>query len=388
MRIVHLADLHLGKVLHGTSLLEDQRHALAAVVALLRGERPDALVLAGDLYDRALPSAEAVRLLDDFLREVHDGCGVPVVAIAGNHDSADHVGFGSWLFSRGALHVRGRADPDLEPVTLTDKYGLSVDFHTLPYVDPEVARVLFGDSEDAGTHRGSVLALLHRAAEQRGRSPRRAVCVVHALVQGEQPLSECPRSERALFLGGAGAVPARAFEGFAYTALGHLHRPQDLTEGGSVRYAGSLLKYSFDEASHDKGATLVSLEAEGPARVEHRSIAPRRDLCRVRGSLEELLRDPALARFEGAYLSAELTDHPRPLQAMDRLHKRFPYALELRWTKSSEGPRAVLSPKAPRVDPEALFQEFYQRFRAEPPTDEALAVFREALADARRAEGA
>jgi exonuclease SbcD len=148
------------------------------------------------------------------------------------------------------------------------------------------------------------------------------------------------------------------------------------------------LKYSFDEAPHDKGATLVTLSPGETVKVEHRSLTPRRDLSRVRGDLESLLRDPAHTALEGAYLSVELTDQPTPVQAMERLRKRFPYALELRRWRPPEEPRAVLSPRAPRRDPEALFREFHQRFRREDPSDEALAVFREALTAARRAEGA
>ena len=149
MRLAHLADLHLGRVFHANSLVEDQAHALAQALDVMRREGVDAVLLAGDLYDRALPGREAVRLLDWFLREVNESLGLPVVAIAGNHDSADHLGFGAWMFRRENLHVRGRMDPDAPPVRFADAHG-AVDIYPLPYVEPEAARewlVAEGDAD-------------------------------------------------------------------------------------------------------------------------------------------------------------------------------------------------------------------------------------------------
>jgi DNA repair protein SbcD/Mre11 len=386
MRIAHLADLHLGRVFHGISLLDDQRHALEQVVSILRAERVDALVLAGDLYDRALPGADAVRLFDEFLREVNEGVKVPVIAIAGNHDSADHLGFGAWLFSRGDVHVRGRVDRDLLPITLEDAHG-EVTFYPLPYVEPEAARAIL-DDDVAPSHLALVQALTGAARRHHDTAPEaRTVVIAHAFVRGESWPDESRRSERSLHLGGVGAVPVAAFEGFDYVALGHLHRPQSLTADGRVRYAGSLLKYSFDESAHEKGLTLVDLGARGERTVRHVAVRPRRDLARLEGSLDTLLTAPEHAWAEGHFVSAELTDHPPPLQAMERLRARFPHAAELHF-KRPEGFGALPAASAPPParEPDEVFHEFMRRYLGAAPDDDEREVFRIALAKARTAE--
>lgn len=390
MRLAHLADLHLGRVFHANSLVEDQAHALALALDVMRRDGVDVVLLAGDLYDRALPGREAVRLLDWFLREVNESLGLPVVAIAGNHDSADHLGFGAWMFRRENLHVRGRMDPEAAPVRFADAHG-PVDVYPLPYVEPEAARewlVAAGDADPVSsvTHRDTVRAMLrHARALRQARPGARSVALCHAFVEGDRRPDESPRSERSLYLGGVGAAQARDFDGFAYTALGHLHRPQSLTADGGVRYAGSLLKYAFDEVDHDKGMTVVELDAAGLRRVEHRPLAPRRDLARIAGDLESLLTREDLARFEGCFVSAEITDHPPPLQAMERLRARFPHAAELRFRALDLTLPALDTLGARRAarDPVEVFEAFFARETGVAPDDDQRAVFREALKGAR-----
>lgn len=394
MRLAHLADLHLGRVFHANALVEDQAHALAQVLDVLRADAVDAVVIAGDLYDRALPGRDAVRLLDWFLREVNESLSLPVIAIAGNHDSADHLGFGSWMFCREDLHVRGRFDPAAPPVTLRDEYG-EVTVYPLPYVEPEVAReILTAEGEAAEgvsvTHRDTVLALLKRAQAQRvSRGDARSVAVAHGFVQGDRWPDECPRSERSLYLGGVGAAPASAFEGFCYAALGHLHRPQSLTQDGRVRYAGSLMKYAFDEVDQPKGLTVVQIERDGLVSVEHRVINPRRDLARIEGDLESLLTRADLAAYEGCFVSAEITDRPPPLQAMARLRERFPHAAELRF-RALELELPDLAPDALRAarDPAEVFEAFFARETGAAPDSMQREAFRVALAKARAEESA
>ncbi len=383
MRLAHLADLHLGKTFHGFSLIEDQRQALEAAVGIVRDADVDAVLIAGDLYDRALPGREAVRLLDDFLRELVLGAGVPVIAIAGNHDSGDHLGFGAWLFASGDVHLRGRIERDPKPVTLEDRYG-TVAFYAFPYVEPEAARETLAmdpaDSEPYGLTHCDVVGLMSKRAlaHRDAHSIRRAVVIAHAFVQGSTAAEECRRSERGLYLGGAGAVPASVFEGFQYVALGHLHRPQGAGPVG--RYPGSLLKYSFDEAEHSKGLTLAELDAEGGLRVEHRPIAPRRDLRVLRGSLADLLEDPSLSSSEGCFVCAELTDKMPPPQAMERLRRRFPNAAELRFAREiAPPPSAPFDLQSSVRDPEGAFVEFFTLHSPGAPTEGERAVFREAL---------
>jgi len=384
MRIAHLADLHIGRVFHGQSLLDDQRHALDQVTEVVRREKVEAVVLAGDLYDRALPGAEAVRLFDSFLRDLVEGLKLPVVAIAGNHDSADHLGFGSWLFSRGDYHIRGRWESGLYPVTLEDAHG-EVTFYPLPYVEPEAAGSLLADAPDEpASHRAVLRAMAAEARRHRAAAGvERAVLVAHGFVRGVAPPAESPRSERTLYLGGVGAVPASDLEGFEYVALGHLHRPQSVTPDDRVRYSGSLMKYSFDEVDQSKGLSLIELGPRGERTVQHLPIAPRRDLATARGTLRELLDDPALEPLRGSFLSVELTEYPPPLEAMERLRQRFPHVVELHFQRPAglAVPAAGAAPPATR-DPEEVFAEFFTRFDR-PPTEDDRAVFRQALATAR-----
>lgn len=386
MRIAHLADLHIGRVFHGLSLIDDQRHILEQVVERVRAAEADVLVLAGDLYDRALPSRDAVRLLDDFLQESHRSLEIPVIAIAGNHDSGEHLGFGSWLFAQGAVHLRGRVDGPFRPVTLEDQHG-EVTFYPIPYVEPETAAALFGDpaaGAAAGTltHAETVEALLVPAHEHRvEHGVRRSVVVAHGFVRGTTNPVESPRSERALYLGGVGAVPASHFDGFSYVALGHLHRPQWVGADRRVRYSGSLLRYAFEESDDPRTLSVVTLDAGGSCALEEEVLRPRRDLARVRGDLATLLRDPALDDYTTWYVQAVVTDHPMPPQAMERLRERFPHLLEFRQERVERDPLTLASPiPDERRGPAEVFEDFFRQHGPGAATDDDRAVFREALA--------
>jgi exonuclease SbcD len=392
MRLAHLADLHLGRVFHANALVEDQAHALAQALDILRHDGVDALLLAGDLYDRTLPGREAVRLLDWFLREVNESVGIPVIAIAGNHDSADHLGFGAWMFRRDDLHVRGRVERDAPPITLEDRHG-EVTVYPLPYVEPEAARewlVAEGEADEDGavTHRDTVHAMLrHARAHRESQGVRRSVVVAHAFVQGRSWPQESRRSERSLYLGGVGAVPSAAFDGFSYVALGHLHRPQAVSADGAVRYAGSLLKYSFDEADQEKGVTVIELGADATPRVEHRALTPRRDLAKISGTLDDLLTREDLEGLRGHFISAEITDMPPPLQAMERLRARFPHAAELRFRAMGlELPTFDGPTQCSARDPAETFEAFFARETGAAPDEAEREVFRQALSWVRAQE--
>lgn len=388
MRIAHLADLHIGRVFHGLSLIDDQRHILEQVIERVRAAEADALVLAGDLYDRALPGRDAVRLLDDFLQAAHGSLGIPVIAIAGNHDSAEHLGFGAWLFAQGDLHLRGRVDGPFRPVTIDHADG-EVTFYPIPYVEPETAAALFAapgaDAPVLGgtlTHAETVEALLAPAHEHRvAHGVRRSVVVAHGFVRGGAAPVESPRSERALYLGGAGAVPASHFDGFSYAALGHLHRPQWVGDGRRVRYAGSLLRYAFEESDDPRTLSVVTLDRDGGCSLEEEPLRPRRDLGRIRGDLATLLADPALEAYTTRYVQAVVTDHPMPPMAMERLRQRFPHLLEFRQTPAERAPLATLATiPDERRGPAEVFEDFFRLHGPGDATDDDRAVFREALA--------
>ncbi len=370
MRFLHTADWHLGKTLCNADLLDDQAHALDQVAAMLRETRAEALVVAGDVYDRAVPPREAVALLDQFLHRLARDLAVPVLMIAGNHDSPERLGFASGFLAAHGLHVAGPLAPQAEPVVLG-----GTAFHLLPYGDPAVGRQALGEP-GLRTHQDLIAAQLARA---RGRHPAgcRFVAVAHAFVTGGQ-VSE---SELGLGVGGAGQVEARVFADCDYAALGHLHRPQD-AGGPAVRYAGSLLKYSASEASHVKAATLVELPGQGPVRTEPLPFTPRRDLRRVRGTFEELMAGIPGSRED--YLFLDLVEDGPVLDAMARLRQVYPNLLGLQpaAAPAEPGEVEVLGPDPRDLDPERLFEAFFRQGAGRDLGDEERALFREAAARA------
>ncbi len=319
MRFLHTADWHLGRQFHNVSLIEDQAHALDQLVAVVNDGGLDAVLIAGDVFDRAVPPPEAVNLLDDVLGRIVLGAGVPVFMIAGNHDSPARLSFGAPMLAGQGLHVSGRIDLPVAPVTLEDRYG-PVDIFSLPYVEPAVARLVL-DAPELQGHDAALRALIATLTAQRTEG-RRAVLMAHCFVAG----SGESESERPLSVGGAGSVGADAFAGFDYVALGHLHGPQ---RAGSerIRYSGSLLKYSFSEAHHTKGFNVVELDRSGATRCEQIAIRPRRDVRIVEGSMASLIQEPAGSRDD--YLLVRLSDSGAILDAMGRLREVYPNLLHL-----------------------------------------------------------
>lgn len=351
MRFLHTADWHLGRVYHGVSLLEDQAHVLREFVRIAAELRPDAILIAGDIYDRSVPPADAVRLLDDVLTELVSGLGITVVVIAGNHDGPDRLAFGSSLLTRAGLTVCGPVSAQVQPLMLRDADG-EVAVYPLPYAEPALVRAALGD-DTIHDHHAALAAQLDaiRASHPAG---VRAVVVAHAFVLGGSE----SESERPLTVGGTGAVDASVFDGFDYVALGHLHRPQ---RAGSdrVQYSGSLLKYSFAEAGHLKSVNLVELDGAGNCSVEQIALKPRRDLRIVEGTLEDIVAAAADDPGRADYVLARLSDSGALLDAMGKLRSAYPNALAIeRPALHGEGEgRAAEDHRRVRID--TLFAGFY-----------------------------
>jgi len=315
MRLLHTADWHLGRSFHGEGLLAAHAAWADWLVALAASSSVDAIVVAGDLYDRALPPVDAIVLADDVLARLADVA--PLVVVSGNHDSPTRLGFGASLLARAGLHVRTDPARSGEPVLVG---GLAL--YPIPYLEPDAVRATLGVEERG---HGPVLAAamgLVRADLARRPAGTRAVVVAHAFVAGAQ----ASESERDLAIGGAASVPVATFAGADYVALGHLHGPQRVGEAG--RYAGSPLAFSFSEAPHCKSVALVDLAGAAPA-VELVACPVPRPLARVRGTIAGLLADAAHEAAEDAWVEATLTDAARPADAMDRLRRRFPHAVAL-----------------------------------------------------------
>ena len=328
MRLLHTSDWHLGRSLHGTDLLAEQEAVLAQLAAVVAAERVDAVLVAGDVYDRAVPSADATEVLHRTLNRLV-GAGASVVLTPGNHDSARRLNFASALLTRAGVHVRAETPRLDEPVLLADRHG-EVAVYGIPYLEPEVARHelgLHGRGDDAARGHEAVL----RAAMERVRNDlflrpgTRSVVLAHAFVGGAEP----SESERDICVGGVDRVPEAVFDGVDYVALGHLHRPQSLTD--RMRYSGSPLPYSFGEAGHGKQAWLVDLDARGLAGVRAVPLPVPRPLSLLTGELAELLADPAHTAAEEHFVSVRLTDAERPADPMRQLRGRFAHCVHLEW---------------------------------------------------------
>ena len=361
MLMLHTSDWHLGRSLHRADLRDAQAAFLDHLVATVRAERVDAVLVAGDIYDRAVPPVDAVELCEDALLRLH-AAGAAIVLISGNHDSARRLGFGSRLLDEAGVHLRTRASALAEPVMLRDQNG-PVAVYAVPYLEPDAVR-----SELPGAPGGHAGILGHAVrriradAEARG-VPRRVV-MAHGWVTG----GAASDSERDITVGGVGQVPADLFDGFSYVALGHLHGQQ--TIAAHLRYSGSPLPYSFSEASHRKGSWLVELDGDGVVRAERVPAPGHRRLSVLRGRLADLLGSPAYAGYEQDFLSVTLTDQSRPEGAMDALRARFPHILVLAFEPEGAVPdgcgyRARIAGR----DDESIAAEFVRHVRNAPATE-------------------
>lgn len=321
MRFLHTSDWHLGRSFHRVSLLDAQAAFLDHLVATALTHEVDAVLVAGDVYDRAVPPLSAVELFDRALHRLAEA-RVPTVMISGNHDSARRLGVGAGLIDHAGIHLRTDPARCATPVVLADTHG-DVAFYGLPYLEPVLVREEFKAAK-AG-HEAVLTAALDRVRADLARRPdgTRSVVLAHAFVAG----GAASDSERDITVGGVSAVPTGTFDGVDYVALGHLHGAQALTE--RVRYSGSPLAYSFSESDHRKTVWLVDLGPGGEIDATRIDCPVPRPLARVRGALADLLDDPALTRHEEAWVEATLTDPVRPADPMARLAERFPHTLSL-----------------------------------------------------------
>ncbi|MFI7102149.1 exonuclease SbcCD subunit D [Streptomyces sp. NPDC050161] len=378
MRILHTSDWHLGRAFHRVSLLDAQRSYLDHLVATVRDRAVDAVLVAGDVYDRAVPPLAAVELFDSALHRLA-GLGVPTVMISGNHDSARRLGVGSGLMEKAGIHLRTDPEHCADPVLLDDAHG-PVAFYGLPYLEPALVRDTLG-APRAG-HTEVLGAAMDRVRADLAARPAgtRSVVLAHAFVTG----GTVSDSERDLTVGGVASVPASVFDGVDYAALGHLHGCQALTD--RVRYSGSPLAYSFSEADHRKSSWLIDLDADGTVHAERIDCPVPRPLARVRGPLETLLDDPDLDRHTTAWVEATLTDPVRPHEPMARLTERFPHIVSLVFDPD-EGPATSLASYAQRLrgrSDQEIAEDFVEHVRSGRAADaQERAVLRSAIDDVR-----
>ena len=392
MRLLHLADLHLGKCVLEAPMLEDQRYILKEILSLADRHKVDGVLIAGDVYDRSIPPAEAVELLDDFLSGLGER-GIPVLAVSGNHDSPERLEFGSRLFAGRGVYIAGRYDGKVRRVTLSDEYG-PVRFTLLPFLRPAAVNARLGCAAST-TEEAVRAALAASSLPPQERLPQecslqecppqeRHVLVAHQFVSAGGQGPELCESDTVM-VGGSDNVDVSCFDGFDYVALGHLHRAQRMGRD-TVRYAGSPLKYSLSEARHVKSVPLVTLGPKGDTAVELLPLTPRRELRQIRGRLDDLLaaakQNPGPQRED--YIYAVLTDEA-VLDPAERLRTVYPNLLHVELAPPSREPageEAEAVPEAGKSE-EELFAEFFLQVTGELLSDGQRAVLRQVIEKAR-----
>lgn len=363
MKLLHLADLHLGKRVNGFPMLEDQRYILDRILDIVDAEAPQAVLIAGDVYDRAIPSEEAVDLFDSFLVGLARR-GVQVFIISGNHDSAGRVAFGGRLMDASGIHFAPVYDGTIAPLTLSDEYG-PVSFYLIPFLKPAQVRRFWPDvdpEDGAATYTDAVRTVIaHLAPAPSGR----CVALAHQFVAGA---AVCDSEEHSV--GGLDEVAAEVFAPFTYTALGHLHSPQAVG-GDAVRYAGSPLKYSFSEANQKKSVTVVELGADAAA-VRLVPLKPQRDLRRIRGLFDEIT-DPAFLAGQNTddYCEITLLDEEDVPSAQARLRAVWPHLMALRYnnTRTRSEAQVTGSAQVENKTPLELLDELYDLQNGQPMSE-------------------
>ena len=361
MKLIHLSDLHLGKRVNEFSMLEDQQYILTEILQIIDREKPDGVMIAGDVYDKSVPSAEAVALLDDFLVRLAKR-DLQVFLISGNHDSPESMAFGGRLMAQSGVHLAPVYDGKVSPITLTDNYG-PVNLYLLPFLKPAHVRRCFPEREIL-TYTDALAA----AIEAMGVDPaQRNVLVTHQFVTGA---ARCDSEE--ISVGGTDNVDVSVFEPFDYVALGHIHGPQQVGRE-TVRYCGTPLKYSFSEAKHQKSVTVVELGEKGAVSVRTVPLTPMRDLAELRGTYEELT---FRGFYQGTsyprdYVHITLTDEEDIPDAVSKLRIIYPNLMKLDYDNKRTRAGIVLErAEDQQRSPLELLEEFYEKQNGQPMGEE------------------
>ena len=360
MKFIHTSDWHIGRQFHNVSLLDDQRHVLEQIVGYIQSESVDALVIAGDIYDRSVPPAKAVELLDQFITRICSEMNTPVILIPGNHDGVERLRFGSRQLRSAGLHILGDLKRVTEPVLITAG-ETTVAFYGIPYNDPETVRNLF--SADVTSYDDAHSYLVDQITSVM-RNDLANVLISHCFLEGAQE----SESERPLSIGGADRVSYKPCVNFDYVALGHLHSPQYKGEE-FIRYSGSILKYSFSEEKHNKGVTLVEVNDQSVT-SRHLPLQPLRDMRIIEGELQTILEQGKVDPNNDDYLLVRLTDRHAILDPMGKLRAVYPNVLHLEKPGMlATGEQKMNKENLKRGELE-MFRDFFVQITGQPVSEE------------------
>ena len=370
MKLIHISDLHLGKRINEFSMLEDQRYILEQIVKICVEEHADALLLAGDIYDRPIPPAEAVTMLDWFFNALVSQ-KIQVCAISGNHDSAERIAFGAGLMKQSGVHLSSVYDGSTQKIILTDEFG-EVLVYLLPFVRPSIVRHALG-REEIQTYQDAVSAAVQRMDID---PSKRNILVAHQFVTGA---GRCDSED--IMVGGVDNVDASIFEAFDYTALGHIHSPQNV--GIGIRYCGTPLKYSVSEAGQEKSVTVIEMGKKGDVAVRMIPLIPKRDLRTIHGSYMEVT---ARTFYQGTntddYVQITLTDEEDIPDGMQKLRTIYPNLLSLTYDNQRTRTQQTIEPQeaTQQKTEQELFEELYEKQNNQPMSEEQQQFIKELFA--------
>ncbi|MGG7179167.1 exonuclease SbcCD subunit D [Clostridium paraputrificum] len=374
MKIIHTGDWHIGKLVNEFSMISDQRYILNKLIDLIKVEKPDALVIAGDIYDRSIPPVEAVELLNETFSKILINNKVKIIAISGNHDSGERVAFGSEILEKEGLYISGTINSSIKKITLEDKDG-SVNFYLVPYADPAVIRKKY-ENPKIRTHNDAMKAIIEKIEDDIDCNSRN-IMVAHGYVtlKREEAIEceddnkyeaaelEISDSERPLSIGGTDLIDGEVFKKFDYVALGHLHGRQKVGREG-IRYSGSLMKYSFSEINHKKGVVIVEIDGDKNLNIRHEELSPLHDMRIIKGPIEELIKAASEDENNNEdYIQAILTDEGEIMDPIGKLRAVYPNIMLLKREekKSIEGSITSASAGYKNKSELDLFKEYYER---------------------------
>ncbi|MFZ7120167.1 MAG: exonuclease SbcCD subunit D [Eubacteriaceae bacterium] len=369
MKIIHTGDWHIGKLVHGIHMTEDQKYILKQLISLVEQEKPDVLIIAGDIYDRSVPPVDAVDLLDETLSEIIMKLNTKVILIAGNHDSPDRVGFANKMLRDKGLYISGNLTESIEPIVIIDEFG-PVSFYPIPFAEPALVKEVLGE-ESINNHDSSMKEIMDRINEKIDYNSRN-ICIAHGYIIGMESLM-LSDSERPLSIGGSEFVSVEYFNSFDYVALGHLHGPQRV-KADHIRYSGSLLKYSFSEANQKKSIVLINMDVEGKVDIELKELQPVRDMRVIKGKLEDLLnKEVYMGTNTDDYIMATITDRGEIIDAISKLRAVYPNILRMekeQFDREAGKNQTSASSEFAKKSPLELFSEFYENVSGEKFTEE------------------
>ena len=389
MKIIHTGDWHIGKIVNEFSMIEEQTFILNQLIDVIKEEKPHALIIAGDIYDRSIPPVEAVELLDEVFNKILIEFNTPILAIAGNHDSAERLSFASNLLTKNGLHIAGVFNKNIKKVSLKDEDEV-VNFYLVPYVDPRELRSILQNS-NISTHDDAMKEIINIIKGQLNEKEKN-ILVTHGYVSYIKEDNEksdgytkaglyITDSERPLSIGGTDIISAEHFSCFNYTALGHLHRPQKVKDD-KIRYSGSLLKYSFSEAEHKKSITITDIDKDGQVSINLRELVPKRDMRMIKGPLEKLI-SPEVYKGTNVedYIYAVLTDEGELIDPISRLRAVYPNVMGLSrdGTSSKEDSRTSAIKGYKSKSKLELFQEFYESISGKELNEDKLSIIRDII---------